>query len=141
MDHFILKVSKHDRVTHQIREDVKKANGKKIDEANNETEYWKVVNDITKPNNNSKWKLKNDKGEDIEDEKEIAETFNSFFVTKIENLKATIDESIKDDPLKLLKKKVENKNLNFCLKTVTVKTVTKVMNQFSNIFLNYKSYA
>ena len=36
------------RVTNQIRNEVRAANGKRVDEATNESEYWKVVNDITK---------------------------------------------------------------------------------------------
>ena len=34
------------RVTQQARNDVKVANGKRIDEATSETEYWKVINII-----------------------------------------------------------------------------------------------
>ena len=81
--------SLRNRVTQQIRQDVKNANGKKIDEANNETEYWKVVNDIIKPNRNPTWKLVED-GLEVNSEKDIAETLNTFFVSKIENLKANI---------------------------------------------------
>ena len=43
------------RVTQQIRLLVKQANDKKIDEANNESEYWKIVNDITNPRTETIW--------------------------------------------------------------------------------------
>ena len=62
-----------------------------------------------------------------ESEEEIASRFNNFFVTKIENLKANLDVSLKQDPLQYLEKKVKNKNLKFTLKTVSVKMVTKIM--------------
>ena len=38
------------RATQQARNDLKHVNGKKIDEATNEFEYWKVINDISKAN-------------------------------------------------------------------------------------------
>ena len=114
------------RVTQKIRTDAINANGKKIDEATSESDYWKVVNDIVKPNGDSNWKLK-EEGKIIEDEKEIAETMNDFFVNKIEDLKVKIDDTLKSDPLEQLKKKVERKNLKFSLKTVSVKAVTKIM--------------
>ena len=39
------------------KNDRKIANGKKIDEVTNESEYWKVVNDISNPKSDIKWKL------------------------------------------------------------------------------------
>ena len=98
-----------------------------LDSANNESEYWKVVNNINKPQSEMKWKLINEDDVVTENEEEIATKFNEFFVNKIEVLKEKIDTSLKTDPLKALEKKVANKNLKFSLKTVTVKTVTKVM--------------
>ena len=74
----------------QIRSDTKIENGRRIDEAKNESEYWKVVNDINKPQSETKWKLHDDKQEVIEDEEQIATRFNEFFVNKIEKLKANI---------------------------------------------------
>ena len=42
--------------------------------------------------------------DELEDELEIANTFNKFFIEKISNLKNNIDTSIKQDPLTPLKK-------------------------------------
>ena len=88
-----------------------------------------MVNDITNPTTKRTWKIEDDIDGTLEDAKLIAEKFNNFFVTKIENLKANIDSSIKEDPLQHLAKKMENKNLKFALKTVTVKAVKKAMKE------------
>ena len=37
------------RVTKQVRDEVILANGKRIDEAKSETEYWKIIKDINDP--------------------------------------------------------------------------------------------
>ena len=114
------------KVTHQIREENKIANGKKIDEANNESEYWNVINDINKPKTEEKWRIEDEDGI-TEVNEEIATKFNHFFINKIEGLKTNIDTNLKEDPLTHLTKKLEHKNLKFSLKTVSVKTVLKVM--------------
>ena len=67
------------RVTGQVRNDVRNENGKRIDEACNESEYWNVVNDIIKPKNDTKWKLEDSDRNDITDEEVIATKFNEFF--------------------------------------------------------------
>ena len=74
-------------VTQQIRLEVKQMNGKRIDEACNESEYWKIVNDITNPRTEPIWNL-NLNGVTNQDDAKIAETFNEFFVNKIEKLKS-----------------------------------------------------
>ena len=51
---------------------MKQANGKRTDEANNESEYWKVVNDITSPKCDTKWKLIDDEVL-IEEDQEIGQ--------------------------------------------------------------------
>ena len=114
------------KVTKQIREENKQANGKRIDEANTESEYWNVVNGIIKPQSEPKWKLVED---DIvtENDEEVAIKCNVFFVNKIEVLKSNFDVNLKEDPLVHLAKKVEHKNQKFSLKTVTAKAVIKVM--------------
>ena len=61
---------------------------------------------ITNPKEEKKWRLKN--GEEIvEDELEIAESFNKFFVDKINNLKDNIDGNQKKEPLAKLKEKMK----------------------------------
>ena len=90
-------------------------NSRRIDEANCENEFWKIVNDITKPKSETTWKLDSEKGQ-ITKVVEVAEELNEFFVSKIAKLKDSIDTSIIEDPLSKLKTKMENRNLNFALK-------------------------
>ena len=59
------------RVTNQIRNEVRAANGKRVDDSTNESEYWKVVNGITNAKTETKWKL-DDRVDVIEKEEEIA---------------------------------------------------------------------
>ncbi len=117
------------RVTKQIREEIIQANGKRMDEASSESEYWKIIKDINDPPSVNNWKLvcSDDSETVIVNEEEIATKFNEHFVNKIELLKANIDTSLKTDPLQFLERKVENKNLKFSLKTVSIKTVIKTM--------------
>ena len=63
----------------------------------------------------------------IEDEREIAEIFNDYFIRKIEDLKDNIDSTQIKDPMVKLKEKVKNKNLHFSMKTVSEKKVREVM--------------
>ena len=49
------------------------------------------------------------------DSQVIANCFNDFFVTKIENLKSNIDKNLIEDPLQKLKE-MANKGLHFFLK-------------------------
>ena len=118
------------KTTKQIRKDTIMANGKRIDEANNEGEMWKVIKEINSPRNENAWKLV-ENGETITDEKEVAEKFNHFFINKIETLKARIDPKRVKEPLGKLRTKMEGKNLKFTLKTVTERTVRKVMDKMS----------
>ena len=113
-------------MTNQIREERKVANGKRIDDANNEAEYWKVVNDIISPRSEPIWKIIEDNITIVNNEV-IAAKFNDFFVKKIEVLKSNIDINLKEDPLSRLSKKMEHRNLKFNLKTVSVKTVIKAI--------------
>ena len=59
-------------------------------------------------------------------EKQIADIFNDFFISKIEKLKEGIDKDYVKDPLEKLKKKMESKKLKFSLKQVTVKQWKKL---------------
>ena len=74
-----------------------------MDKAGDEKEMWKIVNEIiTSPKSESTWRL-NENGTIIEQESEIAEIFNSFFVDKIQDLKQNIDQNLLEDPLIKLK--------------------------------------
>ena len=57
---------------------MKHANGKKIDQATNESEYWKVIKDISKAKTKTRWKL-NDGVNSTESEEEIASRFINTF--------------------------------------------------------------
>ena len=114
------------RATSLINKDRLNQNSKRIDEANNESEFWKIVKDITKPNVENIWKLENET-ETITGDAKVAEELNNFFVNKIANLKDKIDKTNIEDPLDKLRSKMADRNLKFALKTVTEKTVSKVM--------------
>ena len=118
------------RTTKQIRKDTITTNGKRIDDANDEGEVWKVINEINTPRNENNWRLV-ENGETVTDEKEVAEKFNHFFIDKIETLKARIDPQRVKEPLGKLKAKMEGRNLKFVLKTVTERTVRRVMDKMS----------
>ena len=79
-----------------------------------------LVNDITKPRPKAKWILE-ENGEEIEDEKEIADIFNDYFIQKMERLKENTNKDYVKEPLERLKKKLDRKNLKFTLNTVTEK--------------------
>ena len=113
-------------VTNKVRQDTIEINEERIEKAGDENELWKIVNDITNPKAEASWKLE-EEGRMIENEKEIADIFNDYFIEKIENLKRNINKEYVKDPLEKLKRKMERKNLKFKLKTVTEKKVKKAM--------------
>ena len=96
----------------------------------NKGEVWKVVNDIMKPQSNTKIILKSAE-RDITEDTDVATKFNKYFVDKIENLKAQIDPDFIEDPLAKSKEKVKNMNLKFSLKRLTLKGVAKIMKSIS----------
>ena len=57
---------------------------KRIQESKSEGEMWKIVNDITNPNSEQTWKLK-EGNVIIDKELDIANMFNHFFIDKIIN--------------------------------------------------------
>ena len=61
------------RVTNQIRNEVRAANGKRVDDSTNESEYWKVVNGITNAKTETKWKL--DDGVDVIEKRRKLQVF------------------------------------------------------------------
>ena len=114
------------RVTNQIRKDTRQFNEERINKAGDEKEIWKLVNEVIKPKEKNQWELK--EGEEvIEKEEEIANIFNNFFIEKISLLKDGIDQKYVKEPLAKLRKKMEQKNIKFSLKTVTEKTVYKAI--------------
>ena len=104
----------------------RKRHQKRVNNAKNENEIWKIVKDITNPKNENKLKL-TENNEEISDEGKVADTFNNFFVEKINKLKENIDSRYIEDPLQRLKKKMEGRNIKFSLKQVTEQKVLKTM--------------
>ena len=118
-------------VTNKIRQDVKNSNGIRIEAAKSENEMWKVVNEISKPREEPKWSIKD--GEKVcTNEEEIANKFNDHFIEKVANLKEGIDKAKVIEPLDKLKARMDKKNLKFTLKTVSEKTVEKIMKGMRN---------
>ena len=66
------------------------------------------MNDIISPHD-KKSLILNEDGKKIEDEKEIGNIFNSFFIEKIINLRENIDQMVTDPTEKLKKKDGEKK--------------------------------
>ena len=89
-------------------------NNNKIEEAKDENEVWKVVNDVIQPKKENEWVLRED-DVIIKEELIIADTFNKHFIDKIEVLKANIDPEYVEDPLQRLEAKMKKKNLKFKL--------------------------
>ena len=75
------------RVTSQIRRENIEFNNKRILEANTERELWRVANEVLNPKSESEWIVLNKEGKPVKEEPVIAELFNEFFITKVEDLK------------------------------------------------------
>jgi hypothetical protein len=118
------------RVLNQIRSDTLYQNGERISKAANEGESWKIVNEIIKLKSLNNITI-NTPGGETNVEKEVATTLNDFFVEKINSLKANIDPNLIRDPLEKIRKKFQGKNLQFSLKTVTIRKVEKVMKKMA----------
>ena len=73
-----------------------------------------------------------EENETVEDEREIANTFNTYFYEEIDGLKNNIDKNICVDPLFKLKEKMSKKNIKFQLKSVSIKTVKNAMRSMKN---------
>lgn len=118
------------RVTAAIRRDTIMHNDKRVREAENESEVWKIVKESTAPNKETAWKLK--EGENVvEDESEIADIFHNHFISKIASLKEGIDKEYIKEPLKKLKQKMTGRNLKFELKQVSEKVVKKAIKEMN----------
>ena len=113
------------RVTNQIRRENIEFNNKRILEANTERELWRVANEVLSPKSESEWIVLNKEGQPTKEEPVIAELFNEFFITKVEDLKKGIDPTKIEDPLKRLKEKMKNNKLSLEFKTITPKQLAK----------------
>ena len=68
-------------------------------------------------------------GKLTEDPQLIANTFNSFFVKTIVDLKSNIDPNFIKDPLENLKENMSSKKCKFELKTVSIKSLKQSIKQ------------
>ena len=82
-----------------IRKDTLDFKEERIMKAENESGIWNIVNEVSNPSRQSDWKLTTETGI-TEDEQEIADIFNKFFVSKISDLKEGIDKKLVEDPLR-----------------------------------------
>ena len=119
------------KVNSQLKKDNININNERVKSADSENEIWKVVKDITNPKRDSNIVLVED-NKTIEDEREVAEIFNDFFIDKINLLKENIDQSKVEDPCTRLKEKMESKNITFKLKLVSEKMVLKTIKNMKN---------
>ena len=103
-----------------MRKDSVDYNNNIAEQAKDENELCKVVDDVLPPRKENEWLLK--EGDKlIKDKQQIADTFNTFFIDKIEDLKANIDPEFIEDPLARLEAKLKKKNLIFKLKKIKQK--------------------
>ena len=121
------------RVTSQIRRENIEFNNKRILEANSEKELWKVTNEVLNPKaaSGAEWLIENKDGVLIKEEAEVAESFNEFFITKVEELKKGIDPNLVEDPLRKLKEKMKDNKLTLEFKTVTQKQLAVHLKKLS----------
>ena len=57
-------------------------------------------------------------GNNVTQEKEVANTFNDFFINRVESLKKNIDQSLVEDPLVRLKEKMKKVNTTLDYKII-----------------------
>ena len=122
------------QVINNIRIETRDFNNNRIDNAKDENEVWKVAKEIINPNgSNNDWSLKSN-DEIMVDQEEIANTFNSYFVEKINDLKSNIDTSLVEDPLEKLKSKMEGlKNRpSLSIKPIKHKDLQKAFKKMKN---------
>ena len=61
------------------------------------------------------------------EETAVAEAFNEYFITKVNNLKDGIDPSQKRDPFEKLAEKMKNNKSKFVLKNFSQNKLLKIM--------------
>ena len=106
-------------------------NNNRIEEAKNERELWNVAKEVIDPRKENNWNVINDKGENIKNEKDVAETFNDFFINKVEDLKRKINPTHVQDPLEKLAEKLKNIQTSLEFKTVSQKQMRNHLKKLS----------
>ena len=99
-----------------VRRDTRKFTMELITGNDGRIDVWKAVKAMSGKKNNTKIRLKMNDGRETEEEDKIANTFNEFFVKKIQDLRGSICESNRINPLTHLCK-TSDREL-FTLKTV-----------------------
>jgi hypothetical protein len=99
-------------VTTQIRKENLDHNNNRVEEAKTESELWKITKEVTESKSENGWKI-NINEVPTEDQSIIAETFNTYFIEKIENVKQNIDNEYKQDPFSKLKQKYKSNKSKF----------------------------
>ena len=79
------------RVNSELKKDNICFNNERVKNAADDNEIWNVVKDVTKQKSSMTIILEED-GKKIEDEEQVANIFNDFFVEKIQNLQDNIDK-------------------------------------------------
>ena len=65
-------------VNKRVRQETIDHNNSRVNEANNESEIWNVVKEVSNPKNESQWELKTLNDGITSDHQIIADTFNTF---------------------------------------------------------------
>jgi exonuclease III len=119
------------KVTSQIRKENIDYNNNRVEEANNEGELWKVAKEVLNPKKETVMKIVKEDGSETMDELVIAESFNSFFTEKIEQLKKNIDPSMVEDPNWRLREKMKGIEHKLEFKKVTQKQLAVHMKKLN----------
>ena len=86
---------------------------------------WSIANDVLNPRKETEWNIIDKDGKNLKDELSVAETFNEYFIDKVEQLKKGIDKSLVEDPLVRLKERMKNNKTKLEFNTITQKQLTK----------------
>ena len=119
------------KVTNQIRKENIDFNNNRIENANNEGELWKIANEVMNPKGEVSWKIEKEPGEEINDDQEVAESFNDFFTEKIVQLKKNIDPSLVTNPLERLREKMKHNKNKLEFKKITQKQLCEHMKKLN----------
>ena len=122
------------KCTRGIRKDTQKATVDFITNAHGQQNVWKVVNSMTRTEDETNIKLVGSGGDTVEDG-EIPDVFNRYFVNKIQTLHQNIPNERRVDPLELIRGekslKGETKR-KFSINTVSEKTVRRHIRRLKN---------
>jgi hypothetical protein len=116
------KLTRKDNISNSVR---------RVERSQKATEIWKIANEISKPSGNNTITL-TEGNSVIDDESEVAEKFNKFFIDKIKKLRGKLENLPKSDPLSKMKEHLGERKLQFKLRTVTSNQVRKIIKNLKN---------